>query len=92
MPVTSWPLRACPAIATRGRSDDIAQRRRDIDARGLTYRLPADVKVERVVANGIRSEWTSTPDADGSVFVWPVNVELDTAAEITCDHRDGDLW
>ena len=46
------------------RSDDIAQRRRDIDARGRAYKLPADVTVEPVTANGVRSEWTSTPDAD----------------------------
>jgi aminoglycoside 2'-N-acetyltransferase I len=32
-----------------------------------------------------------TPN-DGAVFVLPVDVELDTAAEITCDYRDGDLW
>jgi acetyl esterase/lipase len=53
-------------IAKRARSDDIGQRRRDIDARGLAYGLPADVKVESVAANGVRSEWTSTPDADRS--------------------------
>ena len=51
-------------IAKRVRSDDIAQRRRDIDARGLAYKLPADVTVEPVTANGVKSEWTSTPDAD----------------------------
>ena len=51
-------------LAQRVRSDDIAQRRRDIDARGRAYKLPADVTVEPVTANGVRSEWTSTPDAD----------------------------
>ena len=51
-------------IASRARSDDVAQRRRDIDARGLQNRLPADVTVEPVTANGVKSEWTSTPDAD----------------------------
>jgi acetyl esterase/lipase len=51
-------------IAKRVRSDDIGQRRRDIDARGLAYKLPADVAVEPVAANGVRSEWTRTPDAD----------------------------
>ena len=50
-------------IAARPRSDDIAQRRRDIDARGLANRLPADVKVEPVTANGVKCEWTTTPDA-----------------------------
>jgi len=51
-------------IAKRVRSDDVFQRRRDIDARGLAYGLPADVTAEAVVANGVRSETTSTPDAD----------------------------
>jgi acetyl esterase/lipase len=53
-------------IAKRARSDDIAQRRRDIDARGKAYRLPADVVVEPVSAAGVKAEWTSTPDADRS--------------------------
>ena len=53
-------------IARRVRSDDIAQRRRDIDARGLAYALAADVTVEPVTANGVKSEWTTTPDADRS--------------------------
>jgi acetyl esterase/lipase len=51
-------------IAKRVRSDDIGQRRRDIDARGRQYTLPADVVVEPVSANGVKAEWTSTPDAD----------------------------
>jgi aminoglycoside 2'-N-acetyltransferase I len=33
-----------------------------------------------------------TPDDDGTVFVLPLGVELDTTAEITCDWRDGDVW
>ena len=63
----SDPEIMCPArshCASGVRSDDIAQRRRDIDARGRAYKLPADVTVEPVTANGVRSEWTSTPDAD----------------------------
>lgn len=35
---------------------------------------------------------TRTPDADGTVFVLPVELELDTTAELTCDWRDGDVW
>jgi epsilon-lactone hydrolase len=53
-------------IAKRVRSDDIGQRRRDIDARGNQYKLPADVIVEPIIANGVKAEWTSTPDADRS--------------------------
>jgi aminoglycoside 2'-N-acetyltransferase I len=35
---------------------------------------------------------TRTPDDDQTLFVLPVDVELDTAAELTCDWRDGDVW
>ena len=35
---------------------------------------------------------TRTPDDDGSIFVLPVSVTLDTAAELMCDWRDGDVW
>lgn len=36
-----------------------------------------------------------TPDADGTVYVLPVDIEPDTLAaeaELTCDWRDGDVW
>ena len=33
-----------------------------------------------------------TPDDDGSIFALPVTVELDPAAELVCDWRDGDVW
>src|ERR1700682_969864 len=48
-------------LASRPRSDDYRQRRREIDARGLQYGVGPDVKVEPVTANGVRAEWTSTP-------------------------------
>jgi aminoglycoside 2'-N-acetyltransferase I len=35
---------------------------------------------------------TRTPDDDNGLFVLPVDVELDTTAEITCDWRHGDVW
>lgn len=56
-------------IAKRVRSDDIAQRRRDIDARGRQYKLAADISVEPVTANGVKSEWTTTPDAEAGKVV-----------------------
>ena len=56
-------------IAKRVRSDDIAQRRRDIDARGRQYKLAADITVEPVTANGVKSEWTTTPDAEAGKVV-----------------------
>jgi acetyl esterase/lipase len=51
-------------LASRPRSDDYRQRRKDIDARGLQYGLKPDVTVEPVTANGVQAEWTSTPQAD----------------------------
>ncbi|HMN99249.1 MAG TPA: GNAT family N-acetyltransferase [Miltoncostaeaceae bacterium] len=33
-----------------------------------------------------------TPDDEGSVYVLPVAVTTDLAAELTCDWRDGDVW
>lgn len=35
---------------------------------------------------------TRTPDDDGSVFVLPVGLDLDTSDGLTCDWRDGDAW
>jgi epsilon-lactone hydrolase len=48
-------------IASRTPSADYRQRRRDMDARGLAYGLPADITVEPVSAGGVRAEWTSAP-------------------------------
>ncbi|HLY90098.1 MAG TPA: alpha/beta hydrolase fold domain-containing protein, partial [Acetobacteraceae bacterium] len=56
-------------IAKRARSDDIAQRRRDIDERGLQYKLAADARVEAVSANGVKAEWSATADADPAKVV-----------------------
>ena len=53
-------------IASRPRATEIPQMRKDIDARGLSYGLPSDVTVEKVSANGVPSEWTSTPGADAT--------------------------
>ncbi|MGK2865103.1 MAG: GNAT family N-acetyltransferase [Mycobacterium sp.] len=33
-----------------------------------------------------------TPDDDGSVYVLPISVDLDTSADLACDWRDGDVW
>lgn len=33
-----------------------------------------------------------TPEADGTVFVMPVGIEVDTSAELACDWRDGRVW
>jgi monoterpene epsilon-lactone hydrolase len=51
-------------IAARPRATEIAQMRLDSDARGRAFGLPSDVTVQPVMANGVKAEWTSTPDAD----------------------------
>jgi aminoglycoside 2'-N-acetyltransferase I len=33
-----------------------------------------------------------TPDDEGGVYVLPVAVPPDLAAELTCDWRDGEVW
>src|SRR5215472_11699007 len=48
-------------LASRVRSEDYRQRRRDMDAGFLQYSIAREVTVEPVSANGVRAEWTSTP-------------------------------
>src|ERR1700758_1847950 len=58
-------------LASRVRSDDYRQRRKDMDARALEYQIAPDVTVEPVTANGVRAEWTSTPnDAHDAALIW----------------------
>ena len=35
---------------------------------------------------------TRTPEDDGSIFVLPVDIEVDVKAALTCDWRAGDVW
>jgi acetyl esterase/lipase len=56
-------------LASRPRSADYKQRRRDIDARGLEYGLASDVVVEPATAGGVRAEWLSTPGADRNAAI-----------------------
>jgi len=51
-------------LASRPRPADIMQRRRDIDERGRQFRLSTDVTAEKLNANGVPAEWTTTPAAD----------------------------
>jgi acetyl esterase/lipase len=51
-------------LAARPRPADLAERRQRLDGLGAQYPLPADVRVEPVVANGVAAEWTATPGAD----------------------------
>jgi monoterpene epsilon-lactone hydrolase len=48
----------------RARPADASERRKRLDALGAQYPLPGDVQLDPVVANGIRAEWTTTPEAD----------------------------
>ena len=58
-------------LASRPRSDDYRQRRKDMDARALQYKIALDVTVEPVTANGVRAEWTSTPhDERDAALLW----------------------
>jgi epsilon-lactone hydrolase len=50
-------------LASRPRSPDYRQRRQEMDARGRDYPLAPDVAVEPMTANGVRAEWTATPNA-----------------------------
>lgn len=54
------------AIAANPRPPGLADRRARLDALGAQFALPADVRTERVVANGVPAEWTATPAADPS--------------------------
>ena len=51
-------------IAARPRATEIAQMRLNADERGRAFGLPMDVTAQPADANGVRAEWTSTPDAD----------------------------
>jgi aminoglycoside 2'-N-acetyltransferase I len=35
---------------------------------------------------------TRTPDDDGTVFVLPMGMSMDTSAALACDWREGDVW
>jgi len=67
-------------LASRVRSDDYRQRRKDMDARALEYKIAPDVTVEPVAANGVRAEWTATPGDDrDSALLGLVGDDLDLA-------------
>jgi epsilon-lactone hydrolase len=56
-------------LAARPRPSEIAQMRIDADERSKVFTLPSDVTVQPVNANGVKAEWTSTPDADPSSVI-----------------------
>jgi aminoglycoside 2'-N-acetyltransferase I len=50
----------------------------------LPWRGPTSV----LAPTGLRA----TPDDDGSIFVLPISVDVDTSEPLACDWRDGDVW
>jgi len=56
-------------IASQPPATEIAQMRIDADERAKAFVLPGDVTVQPVDANGVKAEWTSTPDADASSVI-----------------------
>ena len=68
-----------------GAASSSPQARRVYTARGwLPWRGPTSVLAPKGP--------TRTPDDDGTVFVLPVAISLDTSAELMCDWRAGDVW
>lgn len=58
-------------IASRPRSTEIAQRRRDIDERGRQFPVPADVAIEKTTVGGVKAEWNIPPDSDpGTAIIY----------------------
>jgi monoterpene epsilon-lactone hydrolase len=51
-------------LVARPRIADLHERRRAFDANARSFPVGADVVVEPTDANGVRAEWTTTPDAD----------------------------
>ncbi|MGH7058827.1 MAG: alpha/beta hydrolase [Stellaceae bacterium] len=51
-------------LAALPRPAGLAERRQRLDALCARYTLPADVRVEAILANGVAAEWTATPGAD----------------------------
>jgi monoterpene epsilon-lactone hydrolase len=51
-------------LAANPRPAGLSERRLRVDALGGQYPIPADVRVEAADANGVRAEWTTTPEAD----------------------------
>ena len=68
-----------------GAASSSARARRVYTARGwVPWRGPTSVLAPK---GPIR-----TPDDDGTVYVLPVAISLDTSADLMCDWRAGDVW
>jgi epsilon-lactone hydrolase len=51
------------------RPDGLSERRKRLDDLGAMYKIATGVRIESVDANGVRAEWSSTPDADPACVI-----------------------
>src|SRR5277367_1906737 len=51
-------------LAARPRPSGLPERRERLDALGKHYGIPAEFRLERVKANGVEAEWSTSPAAD----------------------------
>ena len=56
-------------LASRPAADDLASRRRNMDANAKTFPLDPAIEVEAVSAGGVPAEWTRSPGADAGRVV-----------------------
>jgi monoterpene epsilon-lactone hydrolase len=56
-------------LLARPRPDELSERRKRLDDLGTQYKIATDVRIESVEANGVRAEWSSTPDADAACVI-----------------------
>src|SRR5215510_13874911 len=56
-------------LRAKPRPDALSARRKRLDDLGSLYPIAPDVRIESVDANGVRAEWSSTPDADPACVI-----------------------
>lgn len=56
-------------LLAKPRPDKLSERRQRLDALGTQYKIATDVRIEGIKANGVRAEWSSTPDADPACVI-----------------------
>jgi len=56
-------------LLARPRPDGLYERRKRLDDLGTQYQIPTDVHIESVEANGVRVEWSSSPNADPACVI-----------------------
>jgi epsilon-lactone hydrolase len=56
-------------LLAKPRPDGLSERRKRLDDLGAMYKIATDVRIESVDANGVRAEWSSTPDADPACVI-----------------------